>query len=196
MGEEQLRSIIRAALAGDFEAEDEVVAYAARRVLFWETHLERLMGWKDPLAVREWARERAMFEGLNAKDAIKDLLFLGALLSDDPILVNSGQWLPTYDRPRSYSDVEGEIASRLVNQPQFHAICKIIRNGRPEEHELRTAGYLPTVPTAEDTARLERIRARSRLLYCRPRNEVEAELLRRQSLDDNGPNRVTRVTNV
>ena len=28
-----------------------------------------------------------------------------------------------------------------MNQPQFHAICKVTRDGQPEEHAIRTAGY-------------------------------------------------------
>lgn len=196
MGEEELQAIIHAELAGDFHAEAEVARYAFKRVVFWEVHLEHLMGWKDPHLVRKLARKRALFEAVEARNVVMDLLLLGVRLIDDPILVDSGQWLPTLDRPRTYSDVEGEIASRLVNQPQFHAICRINRDGQPEEHELRTAGHVHTIPSAHSIGKLQRIQARSRLLYCRPRYEVEAERLRREHPDDDDGNRVSRVTGV
>ena len=183
MGEEEIRATIAAELAGNFDPKEEGARYAFKRLVFWEAHLETLMGRKDPEVVRGIARQRALFETLELVDVIKDLLVLGAFLTSNPILVDSGQWQPIRDRSRTYADVEGEIASRLVNQPQFHAICKVTRDGQPEEHAIRTAGYFEILDEAHTSRRQEEIRRQTRGAFCRTRASVEAERARRERLD-------------
>src|SRR5205085_3475172 len=47
-------------------------------------------------------------------------------LALDPILVDTGQHEPIYDKPRTYADVQNEIATRLANLPKFTARVKIV----------------------------------------------------------------------
>src|SRR5262249_43242165 len=46
------------------------------------------------------------------------------ILAQEPILVDSGQWEPIYDKTRTYADVENEIASTLANLPNRQAKVK------------------------------------------------------------------------
>ncbi len=61
------------------------------------------------------------------------------VLAIDPILVDTGQHEPIYDKPRTYADVQNEIATRLANLPKFTARVKIIGTGdTPVEHTIKT----------------------------------------------------------
>jgi hypothetical protein len=48
------------------------------------------------------------------------------VLAVDPILVDTGQHEPIFDKPRQYADVQNQIASELANMPKFTARIKII----------------------------------------------------------------------
>ena len=103
---------------------------------------------------------------------------LGALLAQEPVLTESGQYEPIYDKPRAYSDVEAEIANKLTDLHQYTARCKLAQDdGQLKEYTLRTIPPPPIAPGAEERAR--RIKERSGYLYGRERHAVEEEIQKR-----------------
>jgi Type IV secretion-system coupling protein DNA-binding domain len=103
---------------------------------------------------------------------------LARLLVESPVMVDSGQFEPYYDRPRSYADVEAEIASKLVALPKFHASCRILNGNRVEEHMIRTPEY---IERDGNQAELEHFRERTRRDYCIPLASVLDAIRSRQS---------------
>ncbi len=97
---------------------------------------------------------------------------LGALLRKEPCMVPSGQSEPVYDRPRLYSDIEGELANELTLLPNYHAKCKLVRGTGLAEYTIRTLP-LPDYLPRRGRAIAEHIRERSSRLYGRPRAQVE-----------------------
>lgn len=140
---------------------------------------ERL-GWGDlqELAQKQVARLEQWGRALND---------LGTFLYETPILVDSGQWEPIYDKPRSYSDVEASIASALVTLPKFHARVRILGAGASNEHVLRTPVFEGGETTGMVLAKVNRIRAKSREDYCQPREAVVREIERRHDESRNSP---------
>ncbi len=114
-------------------------------------------------------------------------------LAEHPILVDSGQWEPIYDRPRSYADVEAEIASSLVSLPKFRARCRLQGPHGPVERAIKTAEFEDRVPSSDADAMLSRIRDRTRANYCAPVDEVLRAIELRKSGSDDGPGTVRRT---
>ncbi|CAN5721240.1 hypothetical protein BH23CHL2_BH23CHL2_19690 [soil metagenome] len=112
------------------------------------------------------------------------LIGLGLGLRAKPIFVPSGQYDPIFDRPRSYADVQGQIATNLANLKPHHARVKLRQGHTFVEHTIRTLPPAPGPATAgerkELAARVERIRRRSQRRYGRPRARVELEMVARQ----------------
>lgn len=188
MGEAQLRLLVLAVLLGNPEAVHEAIDFGERRRVFWEAHMETLMGWRDsPDVVKKMSTRRAAFESSRAEQAAQDLVHLADILHKNPVLVASGQWESRLEKPRTYADVEAEIASRLVNQPQFHAWCKIAREGAPLEFRIKGPSWIELQDEAHRFSGLSAIQARSRNLYCRPRPEVEEEMRTRPRPQDDPP---------
>lgn len=97
-------------------------------------------------------------------------------LAAEPILVDSGQVEPVYDRPRTYADMQNEIATRLTNLPNYQARVKT----QSGEATIKT---LP--PSSGRTGQLfdtlrQTVQANTRQQYCKPRAEVEEEISTRQ----------------
>jgi hypothetical protein len=98
------------------------------------------------------------------------------ILALDPILVDSGQFEPIYDKPRTYADCENQIASDLANQPNRQAKVKIIE----AEYEIATLPPVPGLVGSELDSRLALIREATVTTYCRERRFVEEEMIERQ----------------
>jgi hypothetical protein len=98
------------------------------------------------------------------------------VLSLDPILVDTGQHEPIFDKPRTYADMQNEIATRLSTLPNYQAKVRMVNS----EALVQT---LPPTPHMSDellTARHERVKDQTRKLYCRERMEVEEDITQRQ----------------
>ncbi|MCC6236800.1 MAG: hypothetical protein IT299_04410 [Dehalococcoidia bacterium] len=135
---------------------------------------------------RERARghpHRAGTETYAAARLAWQLHTLALALLREPIFVDSGQWEPIYDRPRSYADVEGEIASRLVNLPKYQARGRLLVDTNVREVDVQTPTFENRQATEEGIARAERIRARSRRDYCLPLARV-LEIIAARGRDD------------
>ena len=111
-----------------------------------------------------------------------DFLFdVGQLLQEDPILVNTGQHEPIYGPPRSYGDVQAQIANELANLPRYTARAKVLG----AEHTVRTLPSsvgLGTPLGATLRTEIETITERSRLAFGTPREAIAAEIERRQQV--------------
>ena len=142
--------------------------------------VSRLPG-RQPLPAVDQAGMRNLPEVLHFA---RGLIELGLGLRARPIFVPSGEYDPVYDRPRSYADVQGEIATNLANLKPHHARVKLRQGQVFVEHTIRTLPPPPGPTTADEReavdARIERIRRRSRRLYGRPRARVELEMIARQ----------------
>lgn len=105
------------------------------------------------------------------------------ILAKDPIVVDSGQHEPIYDKPRTYADVQNEIATRLANLPKFTAKVKIIdAQDKPVEHTVKTLAPEKGIGKAALQDRIVRIRAQNITGgYVRERTVVEQEIQARQS---------------
>ena len=113
---------------------------------------------------------------------------LAQFLQKEPVMVASSQAVPIYEKPRPYSDVEGETSNKLANLKAYQARCKLIRGEEIVQPTIKT------FPLAEKPVagreRAEEIRERSRREYGRDRKEVEREIEKRGRLgdsEDEGP---------
>lgn len=111
---------------------------------------------------------------------------LGAALAASPILVDSGQWEPYYDKPRSYADVEGEIASSLVSLPKYEARCRVLEGRSSAEHVVHTPEFRPAALTSEAELMVLRIRQHTRDHYCAPLEDVLQRIRERQKAGGDG----------
>ncbi len=104
------------------------------------------------------------------------------ILASDPILINTGQHEPIFDKPRTYQDVQNEIATRFANLPKFTARVKTIDvNGSPIEYTVKTITPERGFRGVSLQDRIDRIRANNiKDGYCRQRAEVEEEIRLRQ----------------
>lgn len=188
---EKLQEAILAFLGGDQRKKEKSMdVYRDERASYWKRQLESLVPITRPDLVDlmpKLAMDRAVEEAVSAAVSIEGLIYLGERLAEEPILVGTGRWEPIYDRPRPYSDVKNEIATRLVNLPNFRARAKLRQGGAVKEFELETPRHRETKWGPEVEERIELIRSRSRALYCRPRREVEEEIRERQRGEDNPP---------
>jgi len=99
-------------------------------------------------------------------------------LAIDPILVDTGQHEPIFDKPRQYADVQNEIATRLANLPKFTAQVKIVgADGNSVEHTIQTSAPEQGLGKGALKDRIERIRTQNmREGFIRLRQEVEEEI--------------------
>jgi len=103
---------------------------------------------------------------------------LGDLLAAEPVLVNSGQYVPIYGLVRTYADMQNEIANSLANLAMHHAKVKL----GGVEHLIATKKLPGVVWTSEVDAKLDRIRKRSQRTYGKLVAEVIQEIERRQAM--------------
>lgn len=106
---------------------------------------------------------------------------IGRRLAQAPIMIDSGQWEPYFDKPRTYSDVEAEIASKLVSLPKYHARYRLLDGTRTVEGIVATPDYRSRSVGAEQLDMIARIRDRSRANYCAPLETVLSAIAQRQS---------------
>ncbi len=122
---------------------------------------------------RKQTHFEALWEFLSSLTDVMDIL------ACHPILVDTGQYRPRYGPPRTYQDMENEIASKLTNLPNFEARVKTIGG----ECTIRTQLPSPSAALSGEAlaARLTRIQEQTRRLYCQPRAQVEEEIRRRHA---------------
>src|SRR5258708_2391171 len=110
---------------------------------------------------------------INFVTTIRQLM---GVLAADPIMVDSGQHEPIYDKPRTYADVQNQIATDLANLLPFHAKCKL-------GHTELVLQTLPLAPGVDDVALQQRIAAiqqTTQSAYGKARSLVEEEITTRQ----------------
>ena len=110
--------------------------------------------------------------------------YLGYRLALEPIIESTGQQESVYERPRTYADVQDEIANSLVNQPRFTATCKVVDHN-PRQFAIRTTRAI-VLDESHSFVDIERIRSESRLAFCKERAQVEAEIRARQGHQGDG----------
>jgi hypothetical protein len=121
-----------------------------------------------------WDSQRQEFNQMvNFIQCLRDVM---DVLAAKPVLVDSGQYQPKYGPPRTYADVQNEIATNLANLPRFTARVKC----EDGEFVVKTLAPSQGLYGKALDERIERIRARTRRNYCRPRREVEQEIADRQ----------------
>lgn len=118
----------------------------------------------------------ARSELLNLDRFVAWLRGLGNALATTPILVDSGQWEPYFDKPRTYADIEAEIASDLVSMPKYRARYRV----QTAEGTLHTPEFEPRETSAEARAMTERIKERTRERFCAPIETVLDSIAERQ----------------
>jgi hypothetical protein len=106
---------------------------------------------------------------------VTELRYTMALLAQQPILVDTGQYQPKYQN-RSFADMENEISRDLTQQPNFQAKVKLLSG----EHVIKTKDTPLGLAGSELTERIARIQAQTRIKYCTARSEVERQIYERQ----------------
>jgi hypothetical protein len=112
---------------------------------------------------------------------IRHLRSVLEVLVRDPILADSGTHEPIYDKPRTYADVQHQVANELVGLKNGIARVKLPTG----EYTIRT--LRPNTPKKIREAAQEkqqRIQERTRQYYCTPRFEVEEQIRKRQEMPE------------
>ena len=104
------------------------------------------------------------------------LLNVMRVLAKKPIMVDSKQYEPIYDKPRTYVGVQNQIATELTTLPNYQAKIKMV-NG---ETWIETPPPMQGLSGQLLEARQTRVRERTRTRYCRKRTEVENDIKLRQ----------------
>ncbi len=133
----------------------------------------------DPM----WAFGREEKSMREYRALVDDVKWLGdALALYGPYLFGPGDlrlWRETCLKAliahQNRRDTGQEIATALANLPQGEALAKLSQNGVATPMKLRTV----IVPEPAERADIERIRARSRALYCMPMLEAVALMQQR-----------------
>jgi hypothetical protein len=118
---------------------------------------------------------REMESASRLVNMINELRYAMAILAENPILVDTGQYQPKYQN-RPYADMENQIARDLTQQPNFQAKVKLLAG----EHVIRTKDSPPGLTGPQLAERIAHIQAQTRKNYCKPRLEVEKEIRARQ----------------
>ncbi|MBE0610045.1 MAG: type IV secretion system DNA-binding domain-containing protein [Dehalococcoidia bacterium] len=156
--------------------------YTADRV---ESLREELVASRE----RAWGGHRAEVDRLD--ENVEWLRTLGAALVEAPVLVDSGQWEPYLDHPRSYSDVEAEIASTLVGLQKYQARCRLLEGSRTVEHKVHTPEFEHRPASPDATGMITRIRNKTRANYCAPLADI-LDAIRERQMGDDGDSKTTR----
>jgi hypothetical protein len=110
-------------------------------------------------------------------DLILHLKAVLQALSEDPILVDTGQYREVRDKPRPYTDVQKEVANALSQAPNYTARVKTLAG-------QGTVKLLPATPGLAGSAFQDRrgqVLEQTHAAYCRPRAAVEEEIADRQT---------------
>jgi hypothetical protein len=129
----------------------------------------------------EQAKERYYRESKRWTDFMLSIRKMLDALRNEPIMTESGKYEEKPLAPRTYADMQNEIASTLANLPRFTARVKIASDTQTIEHTVKT---LPPEHGIGRTA-LEQwkasIKAQNVQNDCyRSRKEVEEEITNRQ----------------
>ena len=106
---------------------------------------------------------------------ITELRYAMAVLVENPILVDTGQYQPKYQN-RTFADMENEISRDLTQQPNFQAKVKLLAG----EHNIQTKNTPPGLTGLQLEERIAHIQTQTRNNYCKPREAVEKEIRERQ----------------
>jgi hypothetical protein len=181
-------SALKELIAGEISgAETGLDTYMESRRQYWSTMPYRYQAKLHGEARKKPIEDRSRWEAENARKIIKLLVSISRHLSEEPLLVNSGTWKPRFGPQRSYTDMEADIANRLVAQPQFSAWFRGSIDGAPFEVRLRTPRWLELQDEAHGFSEPNDIVIRSRALYARPRMDVEKEIANRHDSDEPPP---------
>jgi hypothetical protein len=109
----------------------------------------------------------------------------GSILEQEPVLIASGRYEEKPLAPRTYADMQNEVAANLVNLPLYTAKVKITADGQIAEHTIKTLDpkQQPDKPLYGQALqdRLERMKKQNiQDGYLRERAKVEAEIRSRQ----------------
>jgi hypothetical protein len=127
-------------------------------------------------------RGHTVYPGQAFVKLLSSLRHTMAILAREPILVATGQHSPIYDKPRPFSDVQNEIASKLATLPNFTALARIATENSTVEYTIRTLAPEQGLGKTPLQERIERIQAHNRQQgYTRSRQVVEAEIRQRQA---------------
>ena len=99
------------------------------------------------------------------------------ILAAEPVMVDSGQHEPIFDKPRTYADVQNQIATELANLRPYQAKSKL-------GHMELVLQTFPLASGIDDNALHQRIAAiqqATRAGYCTARLDVEEEIMKRQA---------------
>jgi len=111
------------------------------------------------------------------EDFLLSIRLLMDILADDPIMADSGQHEPIYEKPRTYADVENQIATDIANLPPFTARVKL--DG--QECLLKTLPFSQGRSEKDLSGIIQQVQQKNRLDgYCREKSSVEAEIAKRQ----------------
>ena len=138
------------------------------------------LSYYEPVGVHWTAKTDGFLEeksehlGRAYKPRLKEL---GDLLAENPVMSQSGQYEPIYDKPIPYIEVERERANKLTILPRFTAECTLSQDGQRVEHTIKTLPQ-PQIPK-DGHERARQIRERSRNVCGRDRKKVEEEIGRR-----------------
>lgn len=121
---------------------------------------------------------------LRVQGRIRNFLELANVLTAYPIYAQTGAMEPVYERPRAYSDVQAEVASKLAHMPIRQARVRLIQELEVREYPLST---LPPPPVPEGAR--DRVKAilEASGIYTRPVEEVLSEIAKRQAPPENRP---------
>jgi hypothetical protein len=101
------------------------------------------------------------------------------VLASDPVLVNVGAHEAIYDKPRSYQDVQNQVANMLVGLPDYTARVKIKGDC---EHLIQTLKPDKGLYGKALQDQIADIQNRNRKAgYTHPRQDIEQEIIKRQS---------------
>jgi len=144
----------------------------------FEQHLEKVL---QTLVKRDLQNQLADFKRcVHFLQGVRHILHL---IADHPIMAESGQYEPIIDRPRTYQDVENEIASSLVNLPKYTARVKLVGDEQdtPIEATVKTIAPESGISQVSLAARIERIKTHNISDgYLRKRDDAELEISARQ----------------
>jgi hypothetical protein len=122
-------------------------------------------------------KHRWMAERCN--QMLTELRYVLTVLSDNPILVDTGQYVPKY-RQRSYQDQENFIANEISTLPRYTARVRLI-SGR--EHTIRTLPPPKKLTEREIDERIAAIKERMRFFgSITPYAHVQREIDLRQAM--------------
>jgi hypothetical protein len=137
---------------------------------------------REPKKTR-WMAERIV-------TMLTELRYVLTVLSEHPILVDTGQYVPQY-RQRTYQDQANLIANDLSQLPNFHAKVRLLSG----EHTIKTRPAPALVSEREVEARIRTIKERMlHLGFTKTAQAVDEEVAKRhEALRQRPPDVVPQI---